>query len=194
MPPAFWRENFAYIGTNRCLAFAGLQGFAWDALVIRDGYRDLWLDNLVGWTYHKKLWIPSPAWKVGPASKRVTHCDEFVRQVGEWQHERVVDHNREAAVVKNISVAIMAANWAWIQGARELYLVGVDYCGPHARMIEPYTVDTGNTWRYEAVPDCIEKHFRRMVKAAESHGGKIVNLSPDTRLKAVPTADWKATL
>lgn len=200
MPPAFWsgcrRKGVLLIGTNRALAFEALQGVPLDALVIRDTYRDLWSDNKWGVEYHERLWKPCPAWKVGPAEMRVTHCDEFVLQVprpDEWQFERVVDHNREAAVMRNASVVIMAANWAWIQGVRDIQLVGVDYYGKHAAMIAPWgSKQSAGSGQYDKpIPGVIEKQFFVMVKAIESRGGSIVNLSKDTKLKAVPIKEHR---
>ena len=87
MPPAFWRAcgrtGTIRIGTNRVLCFRRLQGAAFDALVLRDTYRNLWHDQAVGIRYHEALWKPHAAWKVGPADRRVTHCDEFVRWHGQ---------------------------------------------------------------------------------------------------------------
>lgn len=203
-PSAFWKAVAAeadclLIGTNRVLCIESARCVRWHALVIRDGYRDLWHDQKWGARYHQQLWKPHPAWKVGPANERVTHCDEYVRPADGWQHERVLDHNREAAVMKNPSVALMAANWAWLQGCREIFLVGVDYRpGPdgraHARMIPPYdTQEPGWAGQYapQAVPERIEKYYRQAVAAVEAAGGSLLNLSPGSRLKAVPQADWQ---
>ena len=86
----------------------------------------------------------------------------------------------------------MAANWAWLRGARLLCLVGVDYHGRHAAMVPPYeAASTANQWRYDRpVPGCIERQFGQVVEAVESAGGRIVNLSPDTKLQAVPSGKW----
>jgi len=196
MPPAFWRAcrgpDTMLIGTNRALCFQSLQPAAFDALVIRDTYRNLWHDQAVGIRYHEELWKPAACWKVGPAHARYTQCDEFVRFVDEWQHERILDANREAAVMRQSSVVLMAANWAWLQGAREIFLVGVDYHGRHAAMTAPYKKSTGWEGLYDKpVPDAIERQFSLAVRAVDSLAGKILNLSPGTRLRAVPAADWK---
>ena len=200
MPPAFWRacrrEDVLLVGTNRVLCFASLQGLAWDALVIRDAYRSLWQDPSWGAKYHQELWKPAAAWKVGPADRRITHCDEFIRQAHGWQFEWVTDHNHEAAVMENRSVALMAANWAWLQGARELLLVGVDYRGPHGRMIEPYrSRSPGWQGQYDQpVPSGVERQFAAARQAVAAGGGKIVNLSPGTRLQAIPEMEWTSCL
>ena len=96
------------VGTNRVLCFAALQGISWDALVLRDTYRNLWHDQRWGAKYHDELWKSARAWKVGPADRRVTHCDEFVRQADGWQFERRTDANGEAAVMRNASVVLTA--------------------------------------------------------------------------------------
>lgn len=200
MPPAFRRaccsRDVMLVGTNRVLCFASMGDAPFDVLVIRDTYRNLWHDQRWGAKYHDELWKPHPAWKVGPADRRVTHCDEFVRQAGKWRPKEVWDINREIAVMKNSSVVLMAANWAYLHEAREIFLVGVDYCGPHAAMIEPYgSQSPGWAGLYEKpVPDSIERQFAAAVKAVASGGGRMVNLSPRTRLQAVPTARWHDVL
>lgn len=197
MPPAFWRAarraGCMLVGTNRALAFASLQGVTLDAMVLRDRYDRLWADADVCCRYHDELWKPFAGWKVGPATMRVAHCDEFVRFAGPWQPRRVPDENGEAAVMAQSTVALMAANWAWLCGAREIFLVGVDYGGPHARMLGPYgAADTGNTAQYTCggasrpAPRCIERQFAEAVSAVEALGGRMVNLSATTRLRAVP--------
>jgi hypothetical protein len=194
VPPAAWRrwkdQGFLLIGTNRVLAIRSLRdaSAAWDALVIRDCYRDLWLDQRVGARYHQELWKPCPAWKVGPANDRMTHCDEFVRFVDAWQLAPTPDENGEAAVMRNSSVVLMAANWAWLRGAREVLLVGVDYCGRHAEMIEPYG-SAALPWsgQYDRrVPPATEREFAAAVRAVQAGGGQVWNLSPISRLQTVP--------
>ncbi len=195
MPPAFWRDcarhDVMLIGTNRVLCFASLANVTLDVLVIRDTYRNLWHDQRVGARYHDELWKPHPAWKVGPADRRVTHCDQFVRQAGRWQFEPALDANGEIAVMKNSSVVLMAANWATLHGARNIALVGVDYRGPHARMIAPYAARSpGWEGQYDKpVHEAIERQFAAAAAAIESQGGRLVNLSPDTRLQAVATIE-----
>ena len=192
MPPAFWRAvrrgGCMLVGTNRALAFEALRDVTLDAMVVRDRYDRLWADQALCCRYHDELWKPFAGWKVGPAAMRVAHCDEFVRFAGPWQPRRIEDDNDEAAVLAQSTVALMAANWAWLCGAREILLIGVDYCGPHARMFAPYgAADTGNTAQYaRPVPACIERQFRRAVEAVEALGGRMVNLSPATALRAVP--------
>jgi len=196
MPDEFWRAcsrpDVLLVGTNRALCFRSLRSAGLDAMVIRDTYRDLWCDQRFGEAYHRDFWKPADCWKVGPADRRVTHCDQFVRQAPGWQFAGNRDHNGEAAVMKNSSVAIMAANWAWLQGAREIYLIGVDYHGPHAAMIEPYAgASVGWEGNYDRpVPAGIERQFARAVSAVESAAGVLRNLSDDSRLAAVGHADW----
>ncbi len=201
MPPAFRREcardDVMLVGTNRVLCFASMADAPFDALVIRDTYRDLWHDQRWGAMYHEALWKPHPAWKVGPADRRVTHCDQFVRQAGKaWRGEPVCDANGELAVMKNASVVLMAANWAYLRGAREIVLVGVDYRGGHAAMVDPYGAQSpGGEGQYDRpVPDRIERQFATAVASVASAGGRMVNVSPHTRLAAVPTAHWRDVL
>jgi len=197
MPDEFWRacgrRGVLLVGTNRALCFKALRGVRLDAMVIRDTYRDLWHDQRFGETYHRDFWKPADCWKVGPSDRRVTHCDQFVRQAPGWQDRPTPDRNGELAVMKNSSVAIMAANWAWLKGAREIYLLGVDYHGPHAAMVEPYRcASVGWEGNYERpVPTGIEEQFARAAVAVESAGGVLWNLSPDSRLAAVRYADWR---
>ncbi len=194
---AFWRvcrqAGTLIVGTNRALAMAALQDVRLDAMVIRDRYRSLWHDQRFGEQYHRDLWIPSTCRKVGPAQVRVTHCDEYLRFTGGWQGERQVDRNGEAAVMKNDSVVLMACNWAWLQGARELVLVGVDYCGRHASLIPPYnSADIGLRGQYdEPVGKGIERQFASMRDAVTAGGGSVVNVSSGTRLAALDVEDWR---
>jgi len=204
IPPAFWRgceedDSLLLIGTNRSLCLCALQGVRLDAAVIRDVYRNLWYKQEWGCRYHDELWKPYPCYKVGPAHSRYTHCDEFVRFLPGWQGERVYDHNHEAATMKQSSVALMAANWAWFQGCTKIAFVGVDYCSSeghaHAEMIPPWCGQSpGWEGQYDKpVPASIERDFRVAREAVEAHDGSMVNLSPGTRLEAVPLAgamDW----
>ena len=200
MPRGFWRRcsrpDVLLVGTNRALCFKVLQGIRLDAAVIRDTYRDLWGDQKFGEMYHRDFWKPSGCWKVGPADRRVTHCDQYVRQVAGWQHRPLVDRNGESAVMKNSSVAIMAANWAWLHRCRTIGLVGVDYCGPHAAMTEPFAgASPGWEGQYDRpIPAGIENQFARAVAAVESAGGVLTNFSPLSRLAAVKPADWRKVL
>jgi len=193
MPPEFWRQDVAYIGTNRCLAIAACRGVAWAALVMRDSYRKMFTAEDHGWQYHEQLWKTATAWKVGSSHDRCVWCDEYVRQIDGWPLTDQKDHNRESATMKNSSVVLMAASWAWIHGARDIRLIGVDYRLPHhARMFAPWdTKPQGDVEQYDMpVPPGIEKQFRRARMAIESAGGSIVNLSPGTALEAVPHADY----
>lgn len=198
--PGFWTvPGAAYIGTNRCLVMAAVQGVTWTAMVLRDHYRSMWADAKRGWEYHERWWKPADCWKVGSSSDRGPWCDEYVRQAPRWQADRVLDRNREAAVMRNGSVVLMAANWAYLCGAREIYLIGVDYRPPHhGRMIEPWaSMVQGQKGHYDRpVPSAIEKQFGLAVEAVESVGGTLVNLSPGTKLKAVPreTCDFRSEI
>ena len=201
MPSGFWtgaqsNPDCMLIGTNRALCIIALQGVRFAAMCIRDRYTQLWVDQQLGWQYHADFWKPFTGWKVGPAFARHAHCDEFVRMSGPWQHERVIDHNREAVVMANHSVVLMAANWAWLQGARDIALVGVDY-GPgpdgqlHAAMPSPWgqAGRRGQEVYKKQIPDCTVLECRNAAAAVAAAGGRIVNVSPGTRLKAVPTCD-----
>jgi hypothetical protein len=98
--------------------------------------------------------------------------------------------------MKNSSVAIMAANWAWLQGARTIGLIGVDYRGAHASMIEPFAgVSPGWEGQYDKpVSVGIERQFARAAEAIESGGGVLRNFSPRSGLVAVEPADWREVL
>ena len=198
VPRAFWARceapDVLLAGTNRALCFKALRSVRLDAMVIRDSYRNLWHTQEWGERYHEELWKPAECWKVGPAHRRVTHCDEYVRFAGGWQHEPGRDRNGELAVMKNSSVVLMAANWAYLQGAREIFLIGVDYRGRHARMIGPYESQSpGWEGQYDRpVPDYIERQFGEAARAVEWAGRRVVNLSPDTKLTSVPMAEWRS--
>ena len=200
MPREFWlrcqQADVLLVGTNRALCFDALQDVKFDAMVIRDTYRDLWSDQKFGEMYHRDFWKPSDCWKVGPADRRVTHCDQFVRQEPGWQPRTIVDRNGEQAVMKNSSVAIMAANWAWLHRCRTIGLVGVDYCGAHAAMIEPFgCASPGWEGQYDKpVEPGIQRQFARAAAAVESSGGVFTNFSPRSRLAAVKLADWREVL
>ena len=196
IPLRFWREcekdaSCLLVGTNRALCSTALQGVRFDALVMRDTYRQLWHKQEWGIKYHEELWKPCPCWKVGPSHTRTTHCTEFVRMVKGWQFDRNEDCNHEAAVIENASVVLMAANMAWHWGARRIYLVGVDYRGRHFKMLEPWESQSpGWEGQYDKPVQAVkERQFAEAVAAVESHGGALMNLSRGTRLKAVPLVD-----
>jgi len=199
LPPAAWRafaddNGCVLVGTNRALAFEALQAVALDAMVIRDRCRNLWHGHEWGIRYEQELWNPAECWKVG--RDRMVNCDEFVRFVPGWQDKLIHDENGEAAVTMQNSVVLMAANWAWLHGARELILIGVDYYGRHARMILPWR-DAPMSWQghYDRpVPQSIEAEFSSAVARVGSLGGCIVNISPNTRLKSVPRSTWQDVL
>jgi len=198
VPRAFWARceapDVLLAGTNRALCFEALRGVRLDAMVIRDSYRNLWHRQEWGERYHEELWKPAECWKVGPAHRRVAHCDEYVRFVDGWQPRPERDRNGELAVMKNSSVVLMAANWAYLRGARKIFLIGVDYRERHARMIGPYELQSpGWEGQYDRpVPDYIERQFGKAARAVERAGGRVVNLSPDTKLTSVPTKAWRS--
>jgi len=200
MPEDFWarcqRDDVLLVGTNRALCFIRLQGVRLDAMVIRDTYRDLWSDQKFGEMYHRDFWKPAGCWKVGPSDRRVTHCDQYVRQASGWADRSNADRNGELAVMKNSSVAIMAANWAWLQGSRAIGLVGVDYRGAHAAMIELFAgACPGWQGQYDRpVRPGIERQFAEAARAIDAGGGALMNFSPSSRLAAVSTADWRELL
>ena len=191
VPPEFWHQYATYIGTNRCLVLAATQDVQWTAIVMRDNYRTMWGEKNVGWQYHTIHWKPSPAYKVGASHDRSVHCDEYVKQTPQWQAEPTFTRDREMCVMKNASVVLMAINWAWLCGARDIRLIGVDYRPPHhARMIEPWASGAlHNIGHYDRpVPASIERQFAEAVAGVEAGGGTLVNLSPGTKLRAVPCA------
>ena len=197
MSAEFWlrcqRDDVLLVGTNRALCFESLQGVSFDAMVIRDTYRDLWSDQKFGELYHRDFWKPAGCWKVGPADRRVTHCDQYVRQAPGWRVRPDVDRNGEAAVMKNSSVALMAANWAWLEGARTIGFAGVDYRGSHARMLEPFsTASSGWEGRYDKpVSPAIERQFTRAAGAVFAGGGVLSNFSRNSRLTAIKPSAWR---
>ena len=133
---------------------------------------------------------------MGPAGERVTHCDEFLRFEGRWRARRETDRNGEAVVMSNPSVVLMAANWAWLAGARELLLVGVDYHGGYARMVPPYDrADPPGPGHYDApVPDRVIRSFRHARLSVKEAGGRMLNLSTRSRLTCVARRRWRKVL
>jgi hypothetical protein len=200
MDAEFWtrcaRSDVLLVGTNRALCFKTLQGVRFDAMVIRDTYRDLWSDQKYGEMYHRDFWKQASCWKVGPAERRLTHCDQYVRQTPGWSHRSVADANGELSVMKNSSVAIMAANWAWLQGAAAIGLVGVDYCGGHAAMVKPYGgASPGWEGQYDKpVGAGIERQFTGAAAAIEAGRGVFFNFSSNSRLAAIEPVDWRNML
>jgi len=197
VPPTFWSAlrrvpDLLMVGTNRCLAFAALRCMTLHAVVIRDTYRNLWHDPRWGIRYHEELWKPCPAWKVGPADRRVTHCDQFLRFEGSWQERPVLDANREAAVLANSSVCLMAANWAFFQGCRRIYFLGLDYHSGHPRMVSPYDrAEEGWQGQYDRPPpERVEEQFAAAARALRRLGGHLWNLSPRSRLQAVTATHY----
>jgi len=190
------RDDVLLVGTNRSLCFRSMQDVRPDAMVIRDTYRSLWRDQKFGEIYHRDFWKPSECWKVGPAHRRVTHCDQYVRQAPGWQGRPAVDRNGELAVMRNSSVAIMAANWAWLRGARTIGLIGVDYRGRHAAMIEPFdSASAGWEGQYDKpVSRAIQRQFAGAAAAIEAGGGSLVNFSTNSRLNAIRFAGWRGVL
>lgn len=187
--PGGWGDYDLIIGTNRCLVIKALQGAPFNALVMRDGYRDLWFDNRIGARYHDEYWKPSPIWRVGSeVSRSNTHCNEFVLFADGWQAAGMRNRDRELLVMESASVVIQAANWAWHYGAREITLLGVDYTGGDcAELIPAFAASTGREGRYDKGPRVFnEQQFTTMVAAIESAGGSILNASPGTKLEAVP--------
>lgn len=193
LPPAAWadfkQQGKLIVGTNRVLAVACLQSVQWDALVMRDCYRQLWANQDVGWRYDRELWQHHPAWRVGPAEDRASHCDEFVLQVPGWQ-PRDVRVGGESCVMANASVVIMACNWAWLCGVRHFELIGVDYAEPRPlEWIKGYGFPQSRAGRYDSNPPAsIERQFAALREGIGAGGGTIVNLSAGSRLKAIPNA------
>jgi len=199
MMPPFWDHvrgmqsagRLMIVGTNRCLALSSLftHSIRLDAAVIRDSYHNLFLEPRYANAYHE-LWRAFDGWRVGPSEDRTTDCDQFVRQVASWQPADCRDANGEMAVMKNSSVVLSAVNWSFLHGAREIALLGVDYCGSFAHMRPPYGgAEIG--WRgvYDRpVPGPIEKQFAAALIGVQAAGGSLVNLSDGSELRAVPTA------
>ena len=194
MPPEFWdQSHVSFIGTNRVLVARALSHVRWDALVIRDSYRELWVNQDHGWHYHRDHWKPATAYKVGPFEDKCTHCNEYVRQVDGWQGEDKRDEDGNRLTMLNTSVVIMAINWAWLMGCREFCLVGVDYCGSHFEMEGKYQIEPrrGQLCYEKRVPERIEKEFREVHSAIYQDGGLIWNSSPGSKLRAITPMAWR---
>lgn len=201
MPSGFWAgaqddTDCMLIGTNRALCITALQGVRFDAVVIRDSHFQLWMDSKLGVRYHQELWLPATCWRVGSATRRSSRCEEFLRPLPGWQYERVGDDSGESAIMDNHTVVVMAANWAWLQGARDIALTGVDY-GPgpdgrlHATMIAPWGASPrrGQEVYRKQIPCCTVLEYRDSAAAVAAAGGRMVNVTPGTRLRAVPRCD-----
>ncbi|MFP4354057.1 MAG: hypothetical protein ACLFUJ_02950 [Phycisphaerae bacterium] len=188
-------DDVLVVGVNRVLALAATWDLRFDALLIRDTWRRLWDRPDLARRYHQ-LWQAHPAWKIGPADRRITRCDQFVRFADGWQDRVRADSNGETAVIQAPSAVLAAANWAWLQGARRLLLVGVDYAGGYPRRLAPYDEQTpGSAAQYDKpVREDIERAFAQARSAIEQAGGSIWNLSPESRLKALARCDWSEVM
>jgi len=189
MPRKFWQDwQGRIIGTNRSLVVKALQGVDVEAVVIRDRSTQLWVDQSLGSKY-KTLWKSSDAHRVITESARNLPFDEMLTFVAGWQVSPP-DTSRSkpvTKVMKSGSVVLAAANWAWCCGVREIYLIGVDYHGGHAKMIPPFDADTrGSGGCLPEHKHVIEKEFSEAVAAVEYRCGSLVNLSQNSQLRAVP--------
>jgi len=197
MPPEFWGrcledDATLLVGTNRALCMAAVQGVRLDACVIRDDYRKMFAVDGLGWQYHRDYWKPFDGWTVGPATHRVTHCDEFVRFLHGWQVERVEDANYEAAVLIADTVVLIAANWAWHQGCRDIAILGMDY-SPGCAVLAPEYQQAPQRWadQYEKpIKPAIIKQTQQARETVESQGGRLVNLSEQSTLDALPKVTY----
>jgi len=199
LPPATWRlfeadPDCLLIGTNRALVFSSLVDVKLDVMVLRDRCRNLWFPQEWGSRYDHEVWRPWPGWKVG--RDRTARVDEFVKlaEAETWQTDGTRDVDGDRAVMKQDTVILMAANWAWHQGARDFALIGVDYTGTCAKMLPPYD-KAPMSWQgqYEKpVPKWITRQFTKALNTIRTLGGSMINLSAESKLKAVPygTTDW----
>lgn len=197
LPPAAWRlfesdPDCLLVGTNRALVFASLADVKLDAMVLRDRCRNLWYPQEWGTRYDFEVWRPWPGWKVG--RDRTARVDEFVKLTKDetWQVDDARDLDGDRAVMKQDTVILMAANWAWLQGARDFALIGVDYTGTCAKMLPPYD-KAPMSWQGQydkPVPKWIKRQFTLALLGISEAGGSMVNLSPLTQLEAVPYQDW----
>lgn len=187
MPETFWeacRESRTMcVGTNRALALGACGSLDFDALVLRDSYRQLWLDQKLGSLYHQTLWKPSRAWKVAPQSNRHSWCDEYLPD------EPAADGSPPGLPSRSDSVVLTAILWAWRQGIRRIFLAGVDYRPGHAEMVQPYDAPTRGDGgcRPEQFPH-IARQFSQATSAIQAAGGTLHNLSPQSRLDDPPAA------
>lgn len=198
LPPAAWQlfasdPGCLLIGTNRALVFVSLEDVQLDAMVLRDRCRNLWYPQEWGTRYDFEVWRPWPGWKVG--RDRTARVDEFVKLAKDevWQMDGVRDEDGDRAVMKQSTVILMAANWAWHQGVRDFALVGVDYTGTCAKMLPPYD-KAPMSWQGQydkPVRKHIRRQFARAVDGIRAAGGTIVNLSEGTKLEAVPVVGWR---
>ncbi|MCE5277192.1 MAG: hypothetical protein ABFD92_16815 [Planctomycetaceae bacterium] len=199
LPPEAWRVldvrgPLWRIGTNRALVFSALANVRLDVLVLRDRPRRFWLDQRWGSLYEQQFVIPfsrSGGWVVG--HDRTAYADEHVCFAKDWQSS-CPESPDGLWVMHNSSAVLMAVNWAWLCGCRDIAMIGVDYCGPHAAMIERWS---GAEMAYQGlydkpVPPHIEKDFAFAANAITDEGGRLVNLSAKSALKAVEPMDWQA--
>ncbi len=195
MPEAFWEvfrdSRVMRVGTNRALALRVCRALDFDALVLRDSYRQLWLDQELGSLYHETLWKPSRAWKVAPDTNRHSWCDEYIQLEPEAQTDP------PGFPAQNDSVVLSATLWTWRQGVRRIHLAGVDYRTGHAAMVEPYDAPTrGDTGCRPARFSHVAGQFSQAASAIRAGGGRLRNLSPRSRLQEPPAATvddlWKA--
>jgi hypothetical protein len=191
-----WREALAgggilLVGVNRVLALEATWNLRFDALLIRDCWRRLWDDPALARRYHG-IWQRHSARKLGPAGQRITRCDEFLRFRPGWQIRAARDANGELAVMQAPTAILAAANWAWLQGATRIGLIGVDYAGSYPPRIEPFARHLPDSARQYALPvrPEVESAFAAALRAVRQNGGMIWNLSHQSRLRAIPRIEW----
>ncbi|GAG51397.1 unnamed protein product, partial [marine sediment metagenome] len=164
-----------------------------DAMTLRDRCRNLWYPQEWGTQYDFEVWRPWPGWKVG--RDRTVRVDEFVKLAKDevWQTDSVQDIDGDRVVMKQGTVILMAANWAWHQGVRDFALIGVDYTGTCAHMLPPYD-KAPMSWQGQydkPVPKWIKRQFTLAMLGICEAGGSMVNLNPLSQLEAVPYLDWE---
>ncbi len=179
------------VGVNRVLALESTCRLRFDALLIRDSWRRLWDDPALARRYHR-IWQRHGAHKLGPAGQRITRCDEFLRFRPGWQVHAVRDANDELAVMQAPTAVLTAANWAWLQGASRIGLIGVDYAGSYPPRIEPFSRHLPDSARQYSLPvrPEVESAFAAAGRTIRQHGGSIWNLSQQSRLRAIPRIAW----
>lgn len=183
------------IGTNRALVIRSCASLSFDALVIRDSHRQLWLDQKLGQAYNARYWQRTSAWTVGANRRRCPRCDEYLRMRPGWQTRPPTDETTDLTVTDAPSVVLQAINWAMLRGLRQIRLLGVDYYGGHARMLSPFNAPTrGSGGCAAAAFEQVAGQFAVAAAGIEALAGSLRNLSPYTALPTVDREDISAFL
>jgi hypothetical protein len=112
-----------------------------------------------------------------------------------WPTRSTRDETGDLTVTDAPSVVLQAISWALLKGLSGIRLLGVDYRGGHARMLPPFNAPTrGSGGCAAAAFDRVARQFALAAELIEATGGSLRNLSPQSALTTVASADIHAFL